>query len=185
MIGRRYMTGMRNCQHCRTELTANQRKNCAKCSLEAKHIRNHKWHANNKRHRSDKDKTNHRSPSYRWHLLKQNGKKRNLEVTLTRDQFEEVSKQPCHYCNGVLDTDSGWGSHIDRLDNNLGYTIENSVSCCDFCNRIKQDLLTPNENEKVIELIVRMRKTNAANDLYTPDSRKSSGSVSNFTEQRI
>ena len=29
---------------------------------------------------------------------------------------------------------------IDRVDNDLGYTPENSVSCCKVCNQMKRDL---------------------------------------------
>jgi hypothetical protein len=29
---------------------------------------------------------------------------------------------------------------IDRADNALGYTVENSVSCCKICNIAKRDL---------------------------------------------
>lgn len=161
------------------ELMPKQRKNCVQCSLKAKHERDHKWHLNNKEHRSRKDKTNHRSPSYRWHLLKQNAKKRELECSITREQFEEASKRPCLYCKGALDTDSGWGSHIDRLDNSLGYTFDNSVSCCDFCNRIKQDLLSVTEAKEVIKIIIEMRsKSNARTEnSSTFDTRKSEAIV--------
>jgi 5-methylcytosine-specific restriction endonuclease McrA len=30
-------------------------------------------------------------------------------------------------------------SGIDRIDNTLGYNIENCVSCCKDCNRAKSD----------------------------------------------
>lgn len=173
---------MKTCQYCSAELTPKQRKNCAECSLKAKRKRNHQWHIDNKEHRSRKDKINHRSPSYRWHLLKQNAKKRNLECSITREQFEEVSKQPCCYCKGILDVDSGWGSHIDRLDNSLGYTFENSISCCDFCNRIKQDLLTLDETKEVIKIIIEMRgkSDGRVKNTSTFDTGKSKTSMSNF-----
>ena len=29
---------------------------------------------------------------------------------------------------------------IDRKDNNIGYIIENCVSCCGICNRMKMDM---------------------------------------------
>lgn len=147
----------KKCQFCNNILNENQRKNCEQCSKEARRKRCRLWHKNNKEYRRQKDKVTHKSPSYRWNLLKQNGKKRSLNVSLTCEQFEHISNQLCYYCDGLLDKDSGWGSHLDRLNNNLGYTIENSVSCCDFCNRIKQDLLTPEENKEVIKLLIRMR----------------------------
>jgi len=164
---------MKTCQYCQAPLNENQRKNCADCSKKHKYKRNQLWHVKNKEHRKQKDKINHRSPSYRWHLLKRNGKKRNLEVSLTREQFEEISKQPCYYCGGYLDNDSGWGSHIDRINNYFGYTIDNSVSCCDFCNRIKQDLLTAGETKAVIKIIIEMRKNNDSKITNTSNTKTS------------
>jgi hypothetical protein len=168
---------MKNCQYCGATLTPSRRKNCSKCSAEAKRKRNQNWHTNNKEHRRQKDAVNHRSPSYRWHLLLQNAKKRSLIATITREQFEELSKQPCHYCNGKLDVDSGWGSHIDRLDNLVGYTCENSVSCCDFCNRIKQDLLSPLETKAAIQAIIKVRENDDKRGAVKTNTRVSDSGV--------
>ena len=149
---------MKTCQHCHILLTPKQRKNCEACSLQARRDRNHKWHKDNKSHRAKSDRKNHQSPSYRWLQLKRNGSSRGLDLSITRDQFEILSKKPCLYCLGLLDNDLGMGTHIDRLDNNLGYSYENSTSCCGFCNKIKQDLLTPEETKAVIKIIIEMRK---------------------------
>jgi len=29
---------------------------------------------------------------------------------------------------------------VDRVDNSKGYTVENSVPCCKYCNRAKNDM---------------------------------------------
>lgn len=148
---------MRLCQHCLGPLEITQRKNCVDCSKRLRAERNRIWHATHKENRRKRSEKNHKSPSYRWHLLKQNAKKRELEVSITREIFEEVSKNPCYYCCGLLDVDTGWGTHIDRLDNKIGYTIENSTSCCSFCNKIKQDILTPEETKIVINALIQFR----------------------------
>jgi len=157
------------CQTCKQQLTPGRRKYCAECAPNAKRERNHQWHIDNKDRRKKNDNRTHKSPSHRWHVLKSNAKRRGLDVSLTRDQYEEISKQPCYYCDGILDTDIGHGSHIDRLNNQFGYSFENSISCCNFCNRIKQDLLTPEETRAVIKLIIRMRINNG-NDSFPPNS---------------
>ena len=41
----------------------------------------------------------------------------------------------CTYCGEVLQKIG-----IDRADNELGYTIENSVPCCTICNLMKRTL---------------------------------------------
>lgn len=148
---------MKICAHCPAPLTGTQRKNCADCTKKLRYERNRVWHATYKERRRERSEINHKSPSYRWHLLKQNAKRRSLDVSLTKEQFEFLSKKICYYCNGLLDTDSGWGTHLDRLDNNVGYTFENSMSCCHFCNRIKQDLLTPEETKEVVKLLILLR----------------------------
>lgn len=95
---------------------------------------------------------------------KQSAKKRNLEYSLTKEQFREIVTQVCHYCgssgslinrfknkNGEITLknylDVEWIERqnliingIDRKDNNLGYTYENSLPCCKICNRGKNDM---------------------------------------------
>lgn len=73
--------------------------------------------------------------------------KRNLSFELTREEFECLILQNCHYCgqepnqrkkqahNGVP-----FYNGVDRVDNDLGYMTNNCVPCCRLCNRIKMDL---------------------------------------------
>lgn len=59
---------------------------------------------------------------------------RKIEWTLSESKFHELSKAPCHYCGQAKETTTMAG--IDRVDSSLGYTLENSVSCCRRCNSI-------------------------------------------------
>lgn len=59
-------------------------------------------------------------------------RKREYEFVLTLDEFKEIVKQPCFYCN---DGKSPRG--VDRWNNSLGYTRENSRPCCGPCNKFK------------------------------------------------
>ena len=76
---------------------------------------------------------------------KRNAKNRNNIFNLTKEEVFELFKQNCYYC-GVIPSKKiikkGFYGYfiyngIDRLDNNKGYTKENSVSCCSFCNYTK------------------------------------------------
>lgn len=77
---------------------------------------------------------------------KRNAKKRNHKFELTLEECEILFTGKCHYCNvepsmvmlksAIPYTYNG----IDRKDNTLGYTKENSLSCCKVCNRAKVDL---------------------------------------------
>lgn len=76
---------------------------------------------------------------------KAQAKERNLEQALTDEQIIELHKGNCHYCGAP--PSQTWfrprnnGSYIyngiDRVDNNKGYTIMNTVSCCWNCNKAK------------------------------------------------
>jgi len=75
-------------------------------------------------------------------------KRKGLLWDLTEDQFESLVQGVCHYCNREPSNIKNSGRHnglyryngIDRLDNNIGYTLENSVTCCFVCNRAKGDM---------------------------------------------
>jgi hypothetical protein len=72
-------------------------------------------------------------------------KYRQLEFNLTKDDFSELSKKNCAYCGQtptqVMNKISENGKYIyngiDRVDNKLGYSIDNCVPCCKICNRAK------------------------------------------------
>jgi hypothetical protein len=72
---------------------------------------------------------------------------RNLVFEIGKDQFRDLTKGNCFYCgddpNTLFKPNSPNGGYlsngIDRIDNNVGYTIENSVSCCRICNQMKSD----------------------------------------------
>jgi len=72
--------------------------------------------------------------------------KRGHEWRLTSAQSKELFQQDCYYCgrkpqqqsrqkgcNGVFVYNG-----LDRLDNGLGYTLENVVPCCKLCNLAKR-----------------------------------------------
>jgi hypothetical protein len=63
-------------------------------------------------------------------------KKRNLDFLLTAKEFEELIKKPCFYCGQI--NPSGFNG-VDRVENSKGYVIENVVSCCTKCNRMKSN----------------------------------------------
>jgi hypothetical protein len=51
---------------------------------------------------------------------------------LNINDWWNLIRQPCIYCGGY-DNHNG----IDRVDNNVGYQLDNTVSCCKICNFIK------------------------------------------------
>ena len=71
----------------------------------------------------------------RYIHYKSGAKQRGLEFSLTLEQFELFWKKPCYYCGGEIETIG-----LDRVDNNIGYTMDNIVPCCITCNNMKRDL---------------------------------------------
>ena len=77
---------------------------------------------------------------------KRGAERRNLDYTLTKEEFDRIVTGSCFYCGDVLtNVQKGQGktsgdfrfTGIDRVDSSIGYTVENSVSCCWMCNNMK------------------------------------------------
>lgn len=73
--------------------------------------------------------------------------KRGYEFNLPINTFIDLLLKSCYYCGqppSRLVKHGGLKAHfaingIDRIDNKIGYTLENSISCCSFCNNAKKD----------------------------------------------
>jgi hypothetical protein len=96
--------------------------------------------------------------------LKSNAKSRGLSVELSEDNFFEIAKNKCIYCDASPTEKtppkkwqiSVYLNGIDRVDNSIGYTVENSVACCKQCNWSKKDL-TLEEWNLWIDMIIKKR----------------------------
>ena len=83
-----------------------------------------------------------------WRQYKNNAKLKGLEFSILIEDFEEASQQLCFYCGDPptkeqKDKSSNGGfvyNGIDRIDNSKGYTLDNVVSCCWNCNRMKGNM---------------------------------------------
>lgn len=70
--------------------------------------------------------------------------KRKINNELTLNNYTNIINNSCFYC-GASPEIKKWdrckfiGNGIDRFDNTKGYTIDNCVSCCTFCNVAKLD----------------------------------------------
>ena len=90
-----------------------------------------------------------------YNQYKYSAKTRNYSFTLNLKQFNQLVTSNCFYCGSEpwqkrMITEkrrSIWHkgeflliSGIDRVDNSIGYEIENCVPCCKTCNVAKQSL---------------------------------------------
>lgn len=81
-----------------------------------------------------------------------NARAKNREWSLTKDECRAMLTGNCEYCgitphrvmasNVKASSDNGVFTYngIDRVDSELGYTPENTCSCCFECNRAKSNL---------------------------------------------
>lgn len=81
--------------------------------------------------------------------------KRELGFKLSDEVFSEIIKKNCYYCGieprqlCTVKRSSGYQvqikyNGIDRVDNSIGYEVDNCVPCCKICNRAK-DVMSKDE----------------------------------------
>ncbi len=96
-----------------------------------------------------------------YDTYRRRAKDNNYEFVFSKDSFREITSKNCFYCGRepfqkAGPTGKGYGYYlyngIDRIDSSLGYTIENSVPCCGFCNVAKNNY-TQNEFFEWIKLV--------------------------------
>ena len=75
------------------------------------------------------------NPSLRWSSFLSRAKQRSKVVSLTKDGFCALVQLPCWYCGASPPLGATHG--VDRWDNSVGYTADNSVPCCATCNSMK------------------------------------------------
>lgn len=101
------------------------------------HCRNCRWGSESKDVRMER------------HLFRRyinSAKKRNIQFSLTEQEFYAIIRKPCRYCGKFRCSRNEHTKEVhtkfngvDRLDNSKGYTTENSVPCCSYCNQAKNN----------------------------------------------
>ena len=74
------------------------------------------------------------SPAGKYSSYFRMAKVRNLDFELNFEDFMEMWQSKCFYCGDILETIG-----VDRVNNEKGYSKENCVACCMWCNRMKMD----------------------------------------------
>jgi putative endonuclease len=135
---------------------------------------NKQWHASHKEYTSqyNKDykkknieknkvynKTYATSDIGRFNKAKSKAKVRGLDFDLYYEDFIDISSRPCFYCADELCGKKDFqGAHLDRIDNSLGYTLDNVISCGLLCNQIRMANLTVAETKDAVQGILSGRK---------------------------
>jgi len=102
--------------------------------------------------------------------MRHNSGKRNLEFSLTYEEFVNFTKtDTCHYCEGQVvwvkhghDGNTFGPYNLDRKDNTRGYVTGNLVVCCHRCNRVKSNYFSYEEMLELGKTIRKMRESKLA-----------------------
>lgn len=92
----------------------------------------------------NKNKRDWNSKDSKYQSYKKGAKRRGYDFLLTKEEFLKLWQKDCYYCGSKIKFIG-----IDRVDNNIGYTVDNIVPCCSTCNRLKKTLSKKNYLEHV------------------------------------
>lgn len=94
---------------------------------------------------------------------------------LDKSVFSDLIKGSCYYCGivggrvmktGRLKNHEWRVNGIDRLDNGVGYTEKNCVSCCSLCNRMKHAFDKNVFMAQIFKIAEYQRSVDANNQLF-------------------
>jgi len=119
------------------------------------------WHYENKLKVKQHQIKYIRTIGGRFSSGKYQARKKKLEWTISKKEFYKLATLECDYCNGYFGKIIT-GSGLDRMDNNRGYTIDNVVPCCWFCNRFKSDKLSYLETKELIKILMQLRNMSSS-----------------------
>lgn len=102
------------------------------------------------------------------HTYRKSARNNRRTFDLSRDEVQKLVLGDCRYCGAKPVPMQGFATTpsvkphpsngIDRVNNELGYTMTNCVSCCGMCNKLKREL-SENDFFAHIQLIVGRAKT--------------------------
>jgi len=105
---------------------------CKECHKKYTKFYNMTYNIRNKKSLNEKVRTNLRA---RFNNAHNTAKHKNKEWSISYDDFLIIVAKSCVYCGENIEIRG-----MDRINNNLGYTLENIASCCSLCNYLKRDL---------------------------------------------
>jgi len=99
-------------------------------------------------------------------------RQREIDFLLTKNEFKKITSQNCFYCGSppsqikqnhykskiksrrkaASDNTKYIYNGVDRVDNEKGYTVENSVPCCLHCNFAKAQMTQDQFRDLIINI---------------------------------
>lgn len=92
----------------------------------------------------------------RFGYLKRMAKMRSLSFNISKEHYAFLVSSGCFYCSKqTLGVEMGGG--LDRINNAKGYTEDNVLPCCGFCNKARGIFWSVEEFKLIRETIADFR----------------------------
>jgi hypothetical protein len=104
----------------------------------AEHAQN--WRDNNPEKVKENNENKINSYESQYGVYGRSAGLKQLEFTISFDEYKNIVKNPCHYCGIIQERGTEQFNGIDRENNTIGYVLDNCVSCCKMCNYMKKSL---------------------------------------------
>ena len=102
---------------------------------------------------------------YRLSVAKHRAKKRKILFDLSLDQYTNLIKEACYYCETItFGIEVGVG--LDRINPKDGYTLSNVLPCCGDCNTHRYNSWTVEEMKAAIFAVNAVRKSKISVEAY-------------------
>lgn len=124
-----------------------------------------------------------------WSHYTHGARKRGYAWELSKSQFIDLIGKDCHYCGAgpepsdivvkqavasarhakgrvrerVFNRERPAINGVDRVDNTIGYTVENSRTCCAMCNQMKMSYTEDAFIKKCEEIVSKQKERRYAN----------------------
>lgn len=95
------------------------------------------WRENNPEKVANNNLNKINNVQLQYGVYARSARDKNLVFSLSVEEFDIIVKNPCYYCGTIQDR--GFNG-VDRQNSEIGYIMENSVSCCQMCNYMKASL---------------------------------------------
>lgn len=164
--------GFRVCSNimrgCTNILDDNDKSRCKTCKLLANNTKN---------------STSNTLYEVSYSRYKTEAKRRNKSWDISKEDAIQLFTNKCHYCdyfNGI--------NGIDRIDNDKGYFLSNVVSCCKYCNIMKNKYSYDAFKKNIIHLFNVLcnnnQETNTHIDTFMRSNSFSYGGLVNSAKKR-
>jgi hypothetical protein len=101
----------------------------------AEHAQN--WRNNNPDKQMEFNETRRNSYESQYKVYERSAGLKNLEFSISFDEYKEIVKIPCNYCGIIQNRGTEEFNGVDRKNSAIGYVKDNCVSSCQMCNYMK------------------------------------------------